>query len=478
MEWEAVIGLEIHAQLATKSKIFSGASTAYGAEPNTQACAIDLGMPGVLPVLNEAAVEMAMRFGLAIDATVAERSVFARKNYFYPDLPKGYQISQYELPVVLDGRVTIELDDGTEKVIGVTRAHLEEDAGKSLHEDYHGMTGIDLNRAGTPLLEIVSEPDLRSAKEAVAYAKKIHTLVRYLEICDGNMQEGSFRVDANVSVRRRGEHAFGTRTEIKNLNSFRFLERAIDFEIERQIDIIESGGAVVQETRLFDPGRNETRPMRTKEEANDYRYFPDPDLLPLVIEPAFVERVRAELPELPDAKRARFMSDYGLPAYDAGVLTASRELADYYEAVVAAVGGEPKLCANWVMVELLGALNKAGLELYQSPIGPAGLAGLIRRIQDGTVSTRAAKEVFEGMWAGEGDADTVIEQRGLKQLSDTGALEAIVDEVIAANPKQVEQYRAGKTKLLGFFVGQVMKASQGKANPQQVNEILRRKLAE
>ena len=478
MEWEAVIGLEIHAQLATKSKIFSGASTAYGAEPNTQACAIDLGMPGVLPVLNEAAVEMAVKFGLAIDATVAERSVFARKNYFYPDLPKGYQISQYELPVVLEGRVTIELDDGTEKVIGVTRAHLEEDAGKSLHEDYHGMTGIDLNRAGTPLLEIVSEPDLRSAKEAVAYAKKIHTLVRYLEICDGNMQEGSFRVDANVSVRRRGEHAFGTRTEIKNLNSFRFLERAIDFEIERQIDIIESGGAVVQETRLFDPGRNETRPMRTKEEANDYRYFPDPDLLPLVIEPAFVERVRAELPELPDAKRARFMSDYGLPAYDAGVLTASRELADYYEAVVTAVGGEPKLCANWVMVELLGALNKAGLELYQSPIGPAGLAGLIRRIQDGTVSTRAAKEVFEGMWAGEGDADTVIEQRGLKQLSDTGALEAIVDEVIAANPKQVEQYRAGKTKLLGFFVGQVMKASQGKANPQQVNEILRRKLAE
>ncbi len=478
MEWEAVIGLEIHAQLATKSKIFSGASTAYGAEPNTQACAIDLGMPGVLPVLNEAAVEMAVKFGLAIDATVAERSVFARKNYFYPDLPKGYQISQYELPVVLEGRVTIELDDGTEKVIGVTRAHLEEDAGKSLHEDYHGMTGIDLNRAGTPLLEIVSEPDLRSAKEAVAYAKKIHTLVRYLEICDGNMQEGSFRVDANVSVRRRGEHAFGTRTEIKNLNSFRFLERAIDFEIERQIDIIESGGAVVQETRLFDPGRNETRPMRTKEEANDYRYFPDPDLLPLVIEPAFVERVRAELPELPDAKRSRFMSEYGLPAYDAGVLTASRELADYYEAVVKAVGGEPKLCANWVMVELLGALNKAGLELSQSPIGPADLAGLIRRIQDGTVSTRAAKEVFEGMWAGEGDADTVIEQRGLKQLSDTGALEAIVDEVIAANPKQVEQYRAGKTKLLGFFVGQVMKASQGKANPQQVNEILRRKLAE
>ena len=478
MEWEAVIGLEIHAQLATKSKIFSGASTAYGAEPNTQACAIDLGMPGVLPVLNEAAVKMAVKFGLAIDATVAERSVFARKNYFYPDLPKGYQISQYELPVVLEGRVTIELDDGTEKVIGVTRAHLEEDAGKSLHEDYHGMTGIDLNRAGTPLLEIVSEPDLRSAKEAVAYAKKIHTLVRYLEICDGNMQEGSFRVDANVSVRRRGEHAFGTRTEIKNLNSFRFLERAIDFEIERQIDIIESGGAVVQETRLFDPGRNETRPMRTKEEANDYRYFPDPDLLPLVIEPAFVERVRAELPELPDAKRSRFMSEYGLPAYDAGVLTASRELADYYEAVVKAVGGEPKLCANWVMVELLGALNKAGLELSQSPIGPADLAGLIRRIQDGTVSTRAAKEVFEGMWAGEGDADTVIEQRGLKQLSDTGALEAIVDEVIAANPKQVEQYRAGKTKLLGFFVGQVMKASQGKANPQQVNEILRRKLAE
>jgi len=475
MEWEAVIGLEIHAQLATKSKIFSGASTAYGAEPNTQACAIDLGLPGVLPVLNEAAVEMAVKFGLAIGATVAERSVFARKNYFYPDLPKGYQISQYELPVVLEGRVTIEVD-GNEKVVGVTRAHLEEDAGKSLHEDYHGMTGIDLNRAGTPLLEIVSEPDLRSAKEAVAYAKKIHTLVRYLEICDGNMQEGSFRMDANVSVRRRGEHAFGTRTEIKNLNSFRFLERAIDYEIERQIDIIESGGAVVQETRLFDPGRNETRAMRSKEEANDYRYFPDPDLLPLVIEPAFVERVRAALPELPDAKRARFMSEYGLPAYDAGVLTASRELADFYEQVVEAVGGEPKLCANWVMVELLGALNKAGRELAESPIGPADLALLIRRIQDGTVSTRAAKEVFEGMWAGEGDADAVIEKRGLKQLSDTSALEAIVDEVIAANPAQVEQYKAGKTKLLGFFVGQVMKASQGKANPQQVNEIIRRKL--
>ncbi len=476
MEWEAVIGLEIHAQLATKSKIFSGAATAYGAEPNTQACAIDLGMPGVLPVLNEAAVEMAVKFGLAIGATVAERSVFARKNYFYPDLPKGYQISQYELPIVLEGRVTIELEDGSEKIIGVTRAHLEEDAGKSLHEDFHGMTGIDLNRAGTPLLEIVSEPDLRSAKEAVAYAKKIHTLVRYLEICDGNMQEGSFRCDANVSVRRRGEHAFGTRAEIKNLNSFRFLERAIDYEIERQIDILESGGAVVQETRLFDPGKNETRSMRTKEEANDYRYFPDPDLLPLVIEPAYIERVRAELPELPDAKRARFQEQYGLKAYDAGVLTASRELADYYEAVVAAVGGEPKLCANWVMVELLGALNKAGLELAASPIAPEALAGLIRRIQDGTVSTRAAKEVFEGMWAGEGDADTVIEARGLKQLSDTGALEAIVDQVIAANPKQVEQYRGGKTKLLGFFVGQVMKASKGKANPQQVNQILKGKL--
>ncbi len=476
MEWEAVIGLEIHAQLATKSKIFSGAATAYGAEPNTQACAIDLGMPGVLPVLNEAAVEMAVKFGLAIGATVAERSVFARKNYFYPDLPKGYQISQYELPVVLEGRVTIELEDGSEKVIGVTRAHLEEDAGKSLHEDFHGMTGIDLNRAGTPLLEIVSEPDLRSAKEAVAYAKKIHTLVRYLEICDGNMQEGSFRCDANVSVRRRGEHAFGTRAEIKNLNSFRFLERAIDYEIERQIDILESGGAVVQETRLFDAARGETRSMRTKEEANDYRYFPDPDLLPLVIEPAFIERVRNELPELPDAKRARFQDQYGLKAYDAGVLTASRELADYYEAVVAAVGGEPKLCANWVMVELLGALNKAGLDLSASPIGPEALAGLIRRIQDGTVSTRAAKEVFEGMWAGEGDADTVIEARGLKQLSDTSALEAIIDDVIAANPKQVEQYRAGKTKLLGFFVGQVMKASKGKANPQQVNQILKQKL--
>ena len=476
VQWEAVIGLEIHAQLATRSKIFSGASTAYGAEPNTQACAVDLGLPGVLPVLNEGAVRMAVKFGLAIGAEVARRSVFARKNYFYPDLPKGYQISQYELPIVRGGRVTIQLDGGGEKEIGVTRAHLEEDAGKSLHEDFHGMSGIDLNRAGTPLLEIVSEPDLRSPQEAVAYAKKIHTLVRYLEICDGNMQEGSFRVDANVSVRPAGSHAFGTRTEIKNLNSFRFLERALAHEIERQIEVLESGGAVVQETRLYDPDRNETRPMRTKEEANDYRYFPDPDLLPLVLEEAYIEAVRAELPELPDARRARFVSDYGLPAYDAGVLTASRELADYYEAVVAAVGGEPKLCANWVMVELGGALNRAGVEITASPVGPEALAGLLRRILDGTVSGRAAKEVFEAMWAGEGDADAIIEARGLRQISDAGAIEKLIDEVLAAHPQQLAQYRAGKDKLFGFFVGQVMKASGGKANPKQVNELLRRKL--
>ncbi|HXH02333.1 MAG TPA: Asp-tRNA(Asn)/Glu-tRNA(Gln) amidotransferase subunit GatB [Candidatus Competibacteraceae bacterium] len=476
MEWEAVIGLEIHAQLATKSKIFSGAPTAYGAEPNTQACAIDLGLPGVLPVLNREAVRMAAMFGLAIGATVARRSVFARKNYFYPDLPKGYQISQYELPIVAKGSLTIELPDGTHKVIGITRAHLEEDAGKSLHEDFHGYSGIDLNRAGTPLLEIVSEPDLRSAQEAVAYMKKLHQLVVYLGICDGNMQEGSFRCDANVSVRRKGDARFGTRTEIKNVNSFRFVERAIEFEIERQIEILESGGQVTQETRLYDPERDETRSMRSKEEANDYRYFPEPDLLPLELDEAFLARVRAQLPELPDAKRARFMAQYGLSAYDAGVLTASRALADYYEALVAAVGGEPKLCANWVMGDLAGALNKAGLEIERSPVSAASLAGMLRRITDGTISGKLAKEVFEAMWAGEGEADVIIDKRGLVQITDTGAIERLVDEVLAANPKQIEQYRAGQEKLLGFFVGQVMKASKGKANPQQVNELLLAKL--
>ncbi|MEJ2059287.1 MAG: Asp-tRNA(Asn)/Glu-tRNA(Gln) amidotransferase subunit GatB [Gammaproteobacteria bacterium] len=477
MEWETVIGLEIHAQLATRSKIFSAASTAYGAAPNTQACAVDLGLPGVLPVLNHEAVNMAIRFGLAIGATVAPRSVFARKNYFYPDLPKGYQISQYELPVVGQGKLEIEPEDGETKVIGVTRAHLEEDAGKSLHEDFHGYTGIDLNRAGTPLLEIVSEPDMRSAKEAVAYMKKMHTLVRYLEICDGNMQEGSFRCDANVSVRPKGQHEFGTRTEIKNLNSFRFVERAINFEVERQIDLIEGGGSVVQETRLYDPDKGETRPMRTKEEANDYRYFPDPDLLPLVVSSDDIERVRATLPELPDEKKHRFMTHYGLSAYDAGVLTASRELAEYYETAVEQAGGAAKPVANWVMGDLAAFLNKEGLDVADSKVSAAQLAGLVARIEDQTISGKIAKEVFEAMWAGEGDADAVIEKRGLKQITDTGAIEAVIDEVITANPAQVEQYRGGKDKLLGFFVGQVMKVSKGKANPAQVNDLLKKKLS-
>ncbi len=475
MEWEAVIGLELHAQLATQTKIFSAASTAYGAEANTQACAIDLGMPGVLPVLNAQAVEYAIRLGLALDAEVAGRSVFARKNYFYPDLPKGYQISQYEIPVVGTGHLDIDLEDGERKRIGVTRAHLEEDAGKSMHEGFGNMSGIDLNRAGTPLLEIVSEPDLRSAKEAVAYMKKMHSLVRYLGVCDGNMQEGSFRCDANVSVRRVGSETFGTRAEIKNLNSFRFVERAINYEIERQIELLEDGGSVVQETRLYDPDRGETRSMRGKEEANDYRYFPDPDLLPLEITPDLIETIRAELPELPDAKRERFVSQYGLSSYDAGVLTASRELADYFEQVTAACG-DAKLAANWVMGELAGALNRAGIEIADAPIDAAMLAGLISRILDETISGKIAKEVFEAMWQGEGDADSVIDAKGLKQVTDTTAIEAMVDEVIAANPQQLEQYRAGKTKLMGFFVGQVMKASAGKANPAQVNEILKRRL--
>jgi len=475
MEWEAVIGLELHAQLATNTKIFSGASTAYGAEANTQACAVDLGMPGVLPVLNEKAVRYAVRLGLALDAQVAGRSVFARKNYFYPDLPKGYQISQYEIPVVGPGHLDIDLDDGSRKRIGVTRAHLEEDAGKSLHEGFGTMSGIDLNRAGTPLLEIVSEPDLRSAREAVAYMKKMHSLVRYLGICDGNMQEGSFRCDANVSVRPVGQSEFGTRSELKNLNSFRFVERAINFEIERQIELIEDGGAVIQETRLFDPDRGETRSMRGKEAANDYRYFPDPDLLPLEITPALIDEVREELPELPDARRSRFVTDYGLPDYDAGVVTASREMADYFEAVVSGCG-DAKLAANWVMGELAGALNRAGLDIADSPVSAETLAGLLRRISDETISGKIAKEVFEAIWAGEGDADAIIEARGLKQVTDSSAIEAMVDEVIAANPEQLEQYRAGKTKLMGFFVGQVMKASAGKANPQQVNQILKQRL--
>ncbi len=475
--WETVIGLEIHAQLATRSKIFSGSSTAYGALPNVQANLVDLGYPGVLPVLNREAVRMAVKFGLAIGATVARRSIFARKNYFYPDLPKGYQISQYEQPIVADGAVDIVLEDGARKTIGVTRAHLEEDAGKSLHEGFAGSSGIDLNRAGTPLLEIVSEPDLRSAREAVAYLKKIHTLVRYLEICDGNMQEGSFRCDANVSVRHRGRHEYGTRCEIKNLNSFRFIERAINFEIARQIEVIEGGGSIVQETRLYDSDRDETRSMRSKEEANDYRYFPDPDLLPLALDEAFIEDVRGTLPELPDAKAARFVREHGLSDYDAGVLTASRELADYYEAAAAGTGGQWKLAANWVMGEVSGFLNRDGIEIGAAPVDAARLAGLLGRIVDGTVSGKLAKDVFEAMWAEGKDADAVIEERGLRQITDAGAIERTIREVIAANPAQLADYRAGKDKLFGFFVGQVMKATGGKANPAQVNELLKRLLA-
>jgi aspartyl-tRNA(Asn)/glutamyl-tRNA(Gln) amidotransferase subunit B len=474
--WETVIGLEIHAQLATKSKIFSGSAIAYGAAPNAQANLVDLGYPGVLPVLNADAVRMAVKFGLAIGARIASKSVFARKNYFYPDLPKGYQISQYELPIVGRGEIDIVLEDGTKKRVGVTRAHLEEDAGKSLHEGLPGVSGIDLNRAGTPLVEIVSEPDMRSAKEAVAYMKKVHTLVRYLEICDGNMQEGSFRCDANVSVRRKGAEKFGTRAEIKNLNSFRFVEKAILYEVERQIDLLESGGKVKQETRLYDPDKGETRSMRSKEEANDYRYFPDPDLLPVVLDEAFISGVRASLPELPDHKAVRFSSQYGLSSYDAGVLTTSRELAAYYEEVAREVPGEPKLAANWVMGELAAALNKDGLEINSGKLPAAQLAGLLKRISDQTISGKIAKEVFEAMWAGGSGADAIIEEKGLKQITDSSAIERAIDEVMAKNPGQLADYRSGKDKLFGFFVGQVMKATQGKANPAQLNELLKKKL--
>jgi aspartyl-tRNA(Asn)/glutamyl-tRNA(Gln) amidotransferase subunit B len=476
MEWETVIGLEIHAQLATRSKIFSASPTAYGAQANTQANLVDLGFPGVLPVLNAEVVRMAACFGLATGATIARRSIFARKNYFYPDLPKGYQISQYERPVVENGQLDILLEDGSRKTIGITRAHLEEDAGKSLHEDFHGLSGIDLNRAGTPLLEIVSEPDMRSAKEAVAYMKKIHTLVRYLGICDGNMQEGSFRCDANISVRPVGQAEFGTRAEIKNLNSFRYVERAINYEVERQIERLESGESIVQETRLYDADKGETRPMRSKEEANDYRYFPDPDLLPLVIDDALVDSVRARMPELPDEKAARFSRDHGLSEYDAGVLTASRELADYYESVVARLGGEPKLAANWVMGDLSGALNRENLELAGSRVSAEALANLLARITDNTISGKIAKEVFEAMWLEGKAADEIIDARGLRQITDADAIEKVIDEVMAANPGQLEQFRAGKDKLFGFFVGQVMKATGGKANPGQLNELLKRKL--
>lgn len=479
MQWEVVIGLEIHTQLATQSKIFSGSATTFGSDPNTQASLVDLGMPGVLPVLNQEAVRMAVMFGLAIDAEIGQQNVFARKNYFYPDLPKGYQISQMDYPIVGKGHLDITLEDGTVKRIGVTRAHLEEDAGKSLHEDFQGFSGIDLNRAGTPLLEIVSEPDMRSAKEAVAYVKSIHALVRYLGICDGNMAEGSLRCDCNVSIRPKGQAEFGTRCEIKNVNSFRFIERAINSEIQRQIELIEDGGKVIQETRLYDPNKDETRSMRSKEEANDYRYFPDPDLLPVVIEDAFVASVRESLPELPPQKRERFQSQYGLSAYDATVLASSREQADYFERV-AELCGDAKLAANWVMVELGSLLNKQGLDIEQSPVSAELLGGMLLRIRDNTISGKIAKVVFEAMANGEGTADAIIEARGLKQVTDSGAIEKVLDDVLAANAEQVEQYRAAdeakRGKMFGFFVGQAMKASKGKANPQQVNELLKRKL--
>jgi aspartyl-tRNA(Asn)/glutamyl-tRNA(Gln) amidotransferase subunit B len=476
MHWEPVIGLEIHAQLVTRSKIFSGAATAYGAEPNTQACAVDLGLPGVLPVLNAEVVRMAVMFGLAINARIAGRSIFARKNYFYPDLPKGYQISQYEQPIVYDGRLEITPEDGQSFTVDVTRAHLEEDAGKSLHEEFQGMTGIDLNRAGTPLLEIVSEPDMRSAAQAVAYMRKIHAIVRYLGICDGNMQEGSFRCDANVSVRTLGSTTLGTRAELKNLNSFRFVERSIEIEIDRQVELLEGGGTVVQETRLYDENRDETRSLRSKEQAEDYRYFPDPDLLPVVITQDSVEAIRATLPELPDARKHRFMEQFGLGAGLAGQLAASREMADYFEITHGAAGTAAKLSANWISGELAAHLNRHQLEIDASPVTPEMLAGLLIRIADGTVSNTGAKKVLAAMWDGEGDADSVIEARGLEQMSDSGELDMAVDKVLAANPSQVVQYRDGKTKVLGFLVGQVMKASGGKANPQQVSKLIKSKL--
>jgi aspartyl-tRNA(Asn)/glutamyl-tRNA(Gln) amidotransferase subunit B len=477
MDWEIVIGLETHAQLATQSKMFSGAATAFGAAPNTQACAVDLALPGVLPVANRAAVEHAIRFGLAIGGRVHRRSIFARKNYFYPDLPKGYQISQYELPVVTGGSLRIQVGE-REKDVRLTRAHLEEDAGKSLHEDFHGMSGIDLNRAGTPLLEIVTEPDLRSAEEAVAYARALHALVRWIGICDGNMQEGSFRCDANVSVRPAGEARLGTRCEIKNLNSFRFLERAILYEARRQIELLEDGGQVLQETRLYDPERDSTRSMRSKEDAQDYRYFPDPDLLPLEVSDAWLEQVRQSLPELPAAKRARFAQQFGLPEYDAAVLTSSRETADYFEALVAALPAQPKLAANWVMGELSARLNREGLEIDASPIAADALAGLLARIADGTISGKIAKDVFDAMWTGAGSADQIIDARGLRQISDSAALEALVASVLEAHPEQVAEYRAGKEKAFNFLVGQAMKASRGKANPAQLSDLLKRRLAQ
>jgi aspartyl-tRNA(Asn)/glutamyl-tRNA(Gln) amidotransferase subunit B len=495
MQWEVVIGLETHAQLSTVSKIFSGAATQFGAEPNTQACPVDLALPGSLPVMNRGAVERAIRLGLAIGSTIAPRSIFARKNYFYPDLPKGYQISQFEIPVVQGGSITIQVpaNDKTgkpayEKTVNLTRAHLEEDAGKSLHEDFEGMTGIDLNRAGTPLLEIVTEPEMRSAAEAVAYAKSLHSLVQWLGICDGNMQEGSFRCDANVSVRPVGQAEFGTRAEIKNLNSFRFLEEAIQYEVHRQIELIEEGGTVVQETRLYDPDKRETRSMRSKEDAHDYRYFPDPDLMPLVIDEAWIARVRSEMPELPEAMQQRFVSQYGLAPYDANVLTSSKAMADYFETVVSKLGDlgdnvapQAKSAANWIMGDVSAQLNREGLDIAASPVSAAQLALLLRRIADGTISNKIAKDIFLAIWeekaTDEAAADRIIEAKGLKQISDTGALDAIIDEVMAANQKSVDEYRSGKEKAFNALIGQAMKATKGRANPQQVTELLKKKLS-
>ncbi|OGA41430.1 MAG: aspartyl/glutamyl-tRNA amidotransferase subunit B [Betaproteobacteria bacterium RIFCSPLOWO2_12_FULL_68_19] len=475
MAWEVVVGIETHAQLATKSKMFSGASTAFGAAPNTQAAAVDIALPGVLPVANRAAIELAIRFGLAVKGAINRRSIFARKNYFYPDLPKGYQISQYESPIVRGGEIRFTLNDA-ERVVRLTRAHLEEDAGKSLHEDFHGMTGIDLNRAGTPLLEIVSEPELRGAKEAVAYARALHALVMWIGICDGNMQEGSFRCDANVSVKKTDEKGLGTRCEIKNLNSFRFMEQAIEFEAKRQVELLEDGGQVEQETRLYDPERGETRSMRTKEDAQDYRYFPDPDLLPLVVPEQLLSEILQGLPELPDVRRERFVREYALTVYDAGLLTASRAAADYFEALVKAAGVEPKLCANWQTGELSAVLNREEQDIATCPVSPQMLAGILRRISDGTISGKAAKQVFEVMWKLGGSADEIIERDGLRQVSDAGAIEKLVDEVLAANARLAADYRSGKEKAFNALVGQVMKASRGKANPVQAAEALRRKL--
>jgi len=476
MDWECVIGLEVHVQLRTQSKIFSGASTAYGAAPNTQACAVDIGLPGVLPVMNREAALMAARFGIAVDATIHPVSIFARKNYFYPDLPKGYQISQFEIPIVEGGHLDIETPEGS-KTIRITRAHLEEDAGKSLHEDFHGFTGIDLNRAGTPLLEIVSDPDLSSPEEAVAYLKKLHGLVKALEICDGNMQEGSFRCDANVSVRPTGESKLGTRTELKNINSFRFVEQAINFEIDRQITLLEEGGRVIQETRLYDPDKNTTRPMRSKEEAHDYRYFPDPDLPPLTISEEDIRSLRESMPELPDARYQRLVSEYGLTADEASQLTQDSEWADFFESLVTAAGGESRLSVNWLLGDLASALNRDGLTISECPVSTQQLGTLLKRVKDGTISGKIAKTIFPALWEKDSDVDTIIEREGLTQITDHDAIEAAVDSVIDSFPAQADQVRSGEEKVIGFLVGQVMKATAGKANPQGVNDLIRKKLS-